>query len=254
MKNKAIIFDIDGTAIDSPSQKLPTKRLIRAAQDIENEYFLCAATGRVWSFAEPVLQGLNLVDPCIISAGTQLCDPTTGKILWQSNIERIDMQVVLNILKKYPDYKVLFNDYDEDAYLNGGLEVSDLEINETVYFFEQIFVPENIASTIVDELSEIKRIAVTKVVAQRPGFNDIHITNKSATKEHAIKELLKVISVEKDNTIGVGDGHNDIHLFAAVHEKVAMANAVAELKEIADKVIGPVTEDGFAKYLESLVA
>jgi hydroxymethylpyrimidine pyrophosphatase-like HAD family hydrolase len=59
MKNKAIIFDIDGTAIDSPSQKIPSDRLIKAVRQIETEYFVCAATGRVWSFAEPVIRGLN---------------------------------------------------------------------------------------------------------------------------------------------------------------------------------------------------
>jgi hydroxymethylpyrimidine pyrophosphatase-like HAD family hydrolase len=45
MKNKAIIFDIDGTAIDSPSQKIPSDRLIKAVRQIETEYFVCAATG-----------------------------------------------------------------------------------------------------------------------------------------------------------------------------------------------------------------
>lgn len=29
-KAKAIIFDIDGTAINSPKQKLPTKNLVKA--------------------------------------------------------------------------------------------------------------------------------------------------------------------------------------------------------------------------------
>lgn len=82
MKKHAVIFDLDGTAIDSPKQKFPSKKLINAIDRLKEKYYFCAATGRVWTFAKPVLQGLHLTDPSIISAGTQICDPVTGKILW----------------------------------------------------------------------------------------------------------------------------------------------------------------------------
>ncbi|MEO8862810.1 MAG: HAD family hydrolase, partial [Candidatus Saccharimonadales bacterium] len=194
---KAIIFDIDGTAIDSPEQKLPSKRLIEAVRSIESDYYVCAATGRVWSFAEPVLKGLALTDPCIISAGTQICDPATGKIVWQCDIEPAALSEAIAVVKQYPDYRVLYNDNNEDAYLNGGISVNSLKIDVPVYFFEQIFVPQNIAPEIVAKLSKIEDIAVTMVVAQRDGFNDIHITNRNATKEHAVTELLKILIVQQ---------------------------------------------------------
>ena len=252
MKSQAIIFDIDGTAIDSPKQKLPTERLVKAIRDIEDRYYLCAATGRVWPFAEPVLKGLELIDPCIISGGTQICNPASGEILWQINLEPADLETALAIIRQYPDYLALFNEYTEEDYLHGGAPPTELEINEPTYILEQKFVPKAVAPEIVAKLSKVEGVAVTLVVAQRPGFNDIHITNKGATKEHAITELLKMLKVDPKNTIGVGDGHNDIHLFNGVARKVAMANAVNELKTAADETIGPVSQDGFAQFLESL--
>lgn len=252
MKSKAIIFDIDGTAIDSPAQKVPSDRLIEAVRTIESNYYVCAATGRVWSFAEPILRGLSLSDPCIISAGTQICNPASGEILWQCDINAIDMEAVLVVVKEYPSYKVLYNDNDEDAYLNGGLDTASLVLDGPVYFFELIFVPQDIAPEIVTKLAAIEGIAVTLAVAQRVGFNDIHITSRNATKEHAVAELLRVLGINRGNTIGIGDGHNDIHLFAAVNHKVAMGNAVDELKSAADETIGLVSDDGFAEYLEKL--
>lgn len=174
--------------------------------------------------------------------------------MWQCDVDKADMEAVLEIVKGYPDYKVLYNDNDEDAYLNGGLDVTGLQIDERVYFFELIFVPQNIAPEIVAKLSQIEGIAVTLVVAQRAGFNDIHVTNRNATKEHAIAELLKILYVSKENTIGIGDGHNDVHLFNAVNHKVAMGNSVPELKDLADEVIAPVTQDGLAQYFERLAA
>lgn len=47
MKKEAIIFDLDGTAIDSPVQKLPSGRLVAAMNDLRQKYFLCAATSSV---------------------------------------------------------------------------------------------------------------------------------------------------------------------------------------------------------------
>ena len=227
---------------------------MRAARSVEQEYYLCAATGRVWSFAEPVLKGMGLVDPCIISSGTQICNPMTGEILWQSNVEPAAVEAALQISRGYNGTKVLINDFTEDDYLHGGVEPRLLSITEPVYFFELIFVPQNIAPEIVAELSKIQGVAVTLVIAQREGYNDVHVTNSNATKEHAVAELLKIIGVNRQDTIGVGDGNNDIHLFNAVGHKVAMGNAIAELKAAADEVIGSVKEDGFTVFLERLAA
>lgn len=252
MKTKAIIFDIDGTVIDSPGQKVSSERMNQALRSTEDEYYMSAATGRVWTFAEPVLKSLGLEDPCIISAGTQICNPQTGEIIWETTIDTLALQAVIDIIQQYPDFKILYNDNDENTYLHGGINPLELSITEPVYFFEQIFVPKEIAPEIVAKLSEIEGIAVTLVVAQREGFNDIHVTNRNATKEHAVAELLGIIGVDKANTIGIGDGHNDIHLFNAVGKKVAMGNAVIELKQIADEVIGSVKDDGLATFLEQL--
>lgn len=252
MKQKAIIFDLDGTAIDSPHQKLPSERLVKALEALKKEYYLCSATGRVWSFAKHVLQALRLTDPCIISAGTQICNPATGEILWQRNINKVALQKAIEVFKKYPDYKLLYNDYQEDDYLYGGLQPADFKTDEPVYFLEQTFIPEDMAKEISHKLQDIPEITAVMVSAQKPGYRDIHVVDKAATKEHAVAELLNRIHVHRKKTIGVGDSHNDIHLFNAVDYKVAMGNAVPELKSTANKVIGLVTNEGLAVYFESL--
>lgn len=254
MKKKAIILDIDGTVVDSPEQKVPTDRLVSALRAAESDYFICAATGRVWSFASPVMRAMGLEDYSIISGGTQIVNPKSGETVWQCNIDESDLQSAIDILKKYSNYRVLFNDYTEEDYLvKGGVDVNELQISEPVYFFEQIFVPDDIAPQIITELSQIEGLAIIPATAQKPGFKDLHITNRVATKEHSIAELLSRLGVDSADTIGVGDGHNDIHLFRSVGHRVAMGNAVSDLKEAADIVIGDVKDDGLAEYLESLV-
>jgi len=252
MSKEAIIFDLDGTAIDSPKQKLSSEELIKQVDRLRDKYFFCAATGRVWSFAKPVLQALNLTDPCVISAGTQICNPKTGEIIMQKSLDTEALEEAVTIFKQYPEWKVLHNDATEDDYFNGGVFPSEFVNKEPVYFLEQVFIPDEIAGEIHQKLSSIKSVAAVMVVSQKPGHRDIHVINSGATKEYTIAELLKIIGVNRENTIGIGDGYNDIHLFNAVNYKVAMGNAVPEMKEMANKVIESASEDGMAKYLQLL--
>lgn len=251
-KKSALIFDIDGTALDSPTQKLPTNRLVAAIRAIENNYYICAATGRPWQFAQDVLQGMGLVDPCIISGGTQICNPRDGRIVWQCAIEPEDVKKIKAVLLKYKGHRLIVNDFSEDDYFNGGCSPEELNTEQAIFFADYVFVPDTIAAEIAAELKQIPGITCVLATAQKPGHRDIHITNRIATKEYAVAELLKMIGVEKSNTWGFGDALNDIHLFRAVHTKIAMGNAVQELKDMADEVIPSVTDDGLAWYFERL--
>jgi Cof subfamily protein (haloacid dehalogenase superfamily) len=253
MRNKAILIDLDGVVVDYPTQKLPSKKLVQATISLKDKYYICAATGRVWSFAKPILKALKLTDPCIISAGTQICDPAPGKILWQKAINKKALSGVIKLLKQYPQYRLLVNDITEEDYLiHGGISINDFSPKEPIYVLNQIFVPNAKANKIHQKLNRIKGIACVIATSAKPGNKDLHIVNQQATKEQAVAQLLKIIKVKKENTIAIGDGPNDIHLFNAVGCKVAMANAVKELKQTADKIIGSVKEDGLADYFQKL--
>ncbi|MBP9728111.1 MAG: HAD family phosphatase [Candidatus Moranbacteria bacterium] len=252
MTKQSIIFDLDGTAIDSPAQKLPTEQLKQTVKVVQEKYHVSSATGRTWSFAQPVLQALELTDPCIISAGTQICNPVTGEILWQKNIDPVALDRVVAIFREYPLWKIHHNDQSEEAYFNGGAFPKDFISTEPVYFLEQSFIPPRVAQEIREKLQNIPGIACMKVTAQKPDTNDLHVVNSEATKEQAVAQLLHILGLQKSDAIGIGDGHNDIHLFNAVGHKVAMGNAIVELKEASDEVISSVQEDGLATYLKSL--
>lgn len=251
---KAIIFDIDGTAIDTPSVRVPTTYLVKTIQKASASFYMSAATGRAWSFANPALRALKLVDPCIITGGTQICDPVSGKILWQCVIEPKGLAAILAILSKHGKRKLFYTDYTLDDYLEDrGAEPAGLKINEPVSMINYTYVSKDDAYNLAQELSGIPGIICTLVASYQPGLFDMHISNVQATKEHAVVELCKMLGIGSKDTIGVGDGHNDLHLFNAAGTKVAMGNAVPELKAAADVVIGSVKDDGLAHYINELV-
>ena len=252
MRSSAIIFDLDGTAIDSPVQKLPSARLIAAGKNLLNDYYLCAATGRCWTYAKGVIQGLGLKDLCVISGGTQICDPQTGAVVWQKDIAPQALNEVIKIFSQNGEQRLIFNDYTEDDYFNGGVLPKDFDTSVVVNWLSQSFVPDELAIELHSKLDSVDGVTCVMVVSQKPGCRDLHVVNENATKEYAITELLSRLNVRRENAIGIGDGHNDIHLFNAVNKKVAMQNAVEDLKNVADTVIGDVKNDGLAEYFESL--
>lgn len=251
-KTKAIIFDIDGTALDSPKKELPSSRLAAAIDGLKDEYYLSAATGRSWTWAKDIIEHLNLDDPCIVAAGTQICDPKTGETLWQSDMDPKDIEEAMDILKTIRNCRLLYNDYSGEDYFAGGLIPDEVNFNEPVYFINCIFIPEDDAEQVMEKLDVVENLAITLAVSQKEGYKDILITHKLATKEHAVGELLKLVGVEKRDATGVGDGDNDLELFKAVGHKVAMGNGVPEVKEAADEVIAGIEDDGFAEYLEGI--
>lgn len=253
MTYKAVITDLDGTAVDSPEFKVVSDRLATATIALEESGVkVCAATGRPESFAMPVITSMKLSEPCIVAGGTRIINPKTRDELWSCDMSSEQVEAIGGVAKGL-SYGCLWNDYVEEDYAGGGWSAEKLFQYEGIYFFEFCYVPENEVMDLLAKLEHIEGIAKTVVIAQRPGMKDIHVTNTSATKEHAIYELERIIQVSKGEMVGVGDGHNDLHLFNAVGYKVAMGNAVPELKAAADEVIGSITDDGLAKYFEALV-
>ena len=77
------------------------------------------------------------------------------------------------------------------------------------------------------------------------------ITKKGATKESAIKMICDKCGIELSNVIAFGDDYADIAMLRVSGLGIAMGNAIKEVKEAADIVIGSNDEDGIAVYLES---
>lgn len=79
------------------------------------------------------------------------------------------------------------------------------------------------------------------------------ILNKDADKSHGIKSVSEAMGFELDKLTVFGDNFNDMGMFELAKTSVAMANAQAEVKELAKIVLTHTNEeDGVAKYLEGL--
>lgn len=245
MQYEAIIFDLDGTAIPNIPHGLPSERLIHAIQAAKSKVTLCAATGRPITNAGPILDALELDSPCVISAGTQIVNPRTEEILWEASLDQVSVQAILDICEPY-HYEVLARNELRGEGKRASERVADGHTN-VLYIMG---CAEADAEMILGKLERVDAITAAGVTSWSNDGIDIHITHVTATKEHAIAELLKILNIDKANTIGVGDANNDIHLFRAVGHKVAMGNGTDKLKAQADEICDTVDNDGLAKIIE----
>lgn len=76
-------------------------------------------------------------------------------------------------------------------------------------------------------------------------------TKKNVTKENAIMKITEVCGFSTDSIIAFGDDYADIGMLELCGTGVAMGNAIDEVKERADIVIGSNDEDGIAGFIEN---
>ena len=268
--NKLILSDLDFTLLRSDTTLSEfTKDIWNRASQKEK---LSIATARSYTGVKELLKGLELKEPLILLDGVIIAKPN-GDIL---NIAAIDKSLgneVLNIAKKELNLEPLIvalngkeeqflypknpNKYQQTMletmknrkrfFANSNLKAADINLKIVFQANEEDSIAlENALKSILKENIEIKR-------SKDPYFHCYFITvlNPLGDKAHALAKLEEIENVDINNTTVFGDSHNDIGMFELAGIKIAVGNAIEELKQRAD-IILPHTndEDAVAKYLQ----
>ncbi len=76
---------------------------------------------------------------------------------------------------------------------------------------------------------------------------------RGAGKEIALERLAEYLSLDMADTIAFGDDRNDLGMLQMAGTAVAVANAIDEVKAVADHVTAGCDEDGVARFIESRI-
>jgi Cof subfamily protein (haloacid dehalogenase superfamily) len=82
--------------------------------------------------------------------------------------------------------------------------------------------------------------------------NYLEITAAGVDKSHGLRPLLTHLGIPMARTAAIGDGHNDLALFATVDYPIAMGQAPVEVAAAARWITSTNTDDGVARALEHL--
>lgn len=244
---RALITDLDGTAVkissDGSDVTDSTKQILEQAQ--EKDIKIACATGREWELAKPVVMSLGIGAACIVEGGTRIVDPKNGDSLWERSLIEGATMEILRIFKQFTSQGLVMSSQNTDRQKLSEVNMFTGEIRFVYLLGVSAEQGAEIINTINNEIDAVAHMTPSWMGED---LLDIHVTDKQATKEHAITIWQQMENVTIEETIGMGDSGNDIPLFNSSGLKVAVDNATSELKALAD-YIAPSVQDGSLEHV-----
>lgn len=243
---KAIIMDVDGTAMPFRKNSSPRPKVIEAIRKAKKFVRVSISTGRPLFMARDIIKTLKVNAPCSVNDSADIYDPVKDKILQRLYLNSKDAENV----------KLIFKDKKMPFLINTGDSEYEYQTGILPKQICALCVPnisEKVADSLIDTLTDRTSLAVQKIHTWSPGLFWVTVAHPLATKLHGVHTIAELIGVKPEEIIGIGDGYNDFPLLEASGLKIAMGNAVPELKAIADFVAPTVDEDGVATVIEKFI-
>jgi len=253
MKYKAIMFDVDGTLVAYDYSALPTDAVAAAIKKAQEKVTVCLVTGRSFGSISEVLKKLEMHSGyAVVNNGAQVVSIKDQKLLYDQPIDRADAEAIIDLLEQAQIPFYLKQNFDSLAYHQGHFKKGQSFTAANMFFTQEKYSAEQIDKAL-QGLTKFKNISAHRTHHKDPDKYGLLICHANATKLHGVGVILKELQLTKEEVIGVGDSYNDFPLLMASGLKVAMGNAIPDLKAIADYVAPSVTEDGAADVIEKFI-
>ncbi|WP_240842725.1 HAD-IIB family hydrolase [Acidaminobacter sp. JC074] len=246
------VSDLDGTLLDKDG-KLSDQDKAKLNELIDSGTHFTVASARSVESIRMILDGLKLTLPIISFNGAFLSDFASGKHI---KIYPIMNDSIFDILKEEGALVSLHKEGQAYLYHMGNLSegakvfVKDRENSHGIEIDLLKDLPLNydvMSYTVIGDKTHIlnleKRLSVYDDIIV-DAWEDMYykpyywlsVHSSEATKARGIDHLRDYVHV--DRIVVFGDNTNDIEMFKYADIGIAVENAVDELKELADQVIG----------------
>lgn len=254
MQYSALMLDVDGTLIPYKYDALPSKKVHDAIKKVrKNGLHVCLVTGRAYPSSRKILDYLGIDEGyAVVDGGAFVYDVSTNETIHEQYIDEKDLE---RIKKVFGGLSVNFyiktkknNFRKSERYVPyDGKDLKDV----SMIFTDEVFSLKQ-THEILKKLSSptLSALRSMHIAPNRYSFN---LTHAKATKLHGIEIIKKRLKLKRKEIVGVGDGYNDFPLLMASGLKIAMGNAIDDLKSIADYVAPSVDEDGVADIIEKFI-
>ena len=278
-KNIKIVFiDIDGTLADDNKnisvEDIESIKKIRA-----KGVHVCLTSGKPAKSIQRFSELCGAWPYAISSTGAFVCDMDTNKVIYCNDIKKDTAISILNIVKKFKLYEMvtISGDLIVDERKFGMYKPNrpeSIEVNSILEYIQNTqgvilqftIIDESIAKlqNLKNELSDLRVSTNLDKIEIPEHFLEKHergrqlfaldVTAKNVSKYFAVKALLEYLNINVENSMAIGDGLNDLEMFKAVGYKVAMANAVKQIKDLADFETLSNNDSGVAFAINRIIA
>lgn len=270
------VSDLDGTLLQ-PNAKLSDKTVGMLNQAIADGKLFTIATARTPATVADILRDVDMKLPAVVMTGAALWDCKSGQFSRKRHFDPEAAAKILDIYRKTDTSSFVFTLVDNiiDIYhVGNGLNdiqrsfIAERENNP----YKRFHIPADGSEYLPSDLSKLilmytmlpdKKAAdgfeltrnVKGIRAQYyhdifgPEIGILEAFSDQATKAKAVKSLAE--SIGADQIICFGDNINDLPMMEIADVAVAVDNALEQVKDAADIVIGPNTDDSVAKFILS---
>lgn len=266
---KILFTDIDGTLLDD-KKEIPKANKEAIDAMLKEGHKIVLTTGRALSGTVGQAEKLGLTfDGCYIIAfnGGEIYDSYKKETLYKS---RIPIEVAARIFALCEEHGVHVQTYDDKHVLakknHPYMErycreiVCEARIDENLPFSlkEEPSKLLLLSYDDLDLLAEMKDLILERegdiVDAFYSSTGLLEVVLKGTNKGVAIQTLCDILQIPLENSVGAGDGNNDLPLIASAHIGAAMKNGVEAVKQIADYVTEKDNnEGGLAEIIEKFI-
>lgn len=260
MTFKMAVFDVDGTLYDLEEHIVPDSCKQALVQMKNNGILFAIATGRAHYGLGKAINDLH-ADYILAANGGVVVDKNKT-ILSHSDMTLEECEKLIDfahrtnagLVFKFPEHMYIYQYPEKIDWLEGQMN-SDIGKEPFIFPKEQTHHLEELPQSacihadpeLVEEFAKTSTLSFKQYSAD--GYD---VAPHGINKGTGIKSLMQILNLTPEEVVSFGDNYNDKEMMESTGYRVAMGNAVEDIKNMADFVTKSVTEDGIEYALKQL--
>jgi Cof subfamily protein (haloacid dehalogenase superfamily) len=276
MAIKLVALDIDGTLLDSRGD-LPIENGRAIDESVRRGIKVILVSGRRWSMARRVSAALKLTFPVVAHNGALIRSPIDSHRLASCFLKPGIAKEILAHSHEHVGYLVLHRDQDfsgqtiihpacrKNLLMQGYLGQFPETVTETesllpwadADLIQIMFGGELPAIMEIEEMlhsrAQGEKLRLTKTYYPHKNLGIIDLLDKDCSKRTALEFLAGYYGVSREETMAIGDNHNDLEMLEYAGIGVVVENCVKELKGRGFEETASNDEGGVARALHRFI-
>ena len=269
-----VVLDLDGTIIHPYEAGEISPRVVETITAVQAAGVpVTIGTGRTLTYVRAHISHIGITTPVITTQGALIGDPVSGEVLaemdmpldparqlaaWIDDTGYVatfyfsDGEGGVHLVQNRPGPDPEFDEYalgKADTFQSSLADLfagQDAEPPIKCIMINDARVEEDIEPLLQDKFGPTLTVTRTHEIL-------VETTGPGVDKGKGIRHLCDLLAIDPARVLAVGDSENDIPMLKAAGCGVAMGNASARLKAVADWIAPDIADDGAAVAMEKYI-